>query len=1141
MLFNSRRPHLTAPTGKFRKQKGRAAARSRFLALAILIALATLLASGFGRSRAQNANESPDAAFAKKADKILKLVRRAATADRLPGDSANRRTAVEEMSDSVAIERRADGVVAIDVAVTLAGQDTSEVLAAGFPVASRIGDIATLSVEVDRLPDLAALASVRKISASDYRHPLNDRARQASGVDNSSGQRVVSQTGQGIVVGIIDTGIDFRHLDFTVPGSGGHQTRIKAMLDMTVYGSAAPDPNWNYTLPGQSAVIGHFYSEADINSSLQIAKPLDQNTDLIKERDKSGHGTHVAGTAAGNGLSSPTPGTYAGMAPDADLIIVKASRQNDGHDSFRVTDVINALEFVRQKAAEQGKPFVINLSLGSQGGPHDGTNPDERAIDALVNGGSGRAVCVAAGNEGDAGIHARATVPAGGTQTLDLNVNDGPEFVDLYQANSDRFSVTVTRPDGTVLGPVAFDVNGLAQLNGQASDQYLQIYNGLDDKGDADPNNDQPDVFLLFKPGAPNGAWKITLQDADSNANGSFDAWAEGADVSFSLAEQDNGSHLVASPGTSRAAITVGAFVTRSTTQPIGAAAPFTSPGPTADGRSKPDISAPGYYLYSARSTDIAVTNFGTIGTGANAPTDSTHYTGLAGTSMATPVTTGAIALLLQANPGMSSDQMKDALWLGANHDQFDSLGWNPWFGKGKLNIATAIESASGDGLIITGRVLDASQNPAAGVPLLLRYFDTSQHELKGQTNANGILTFKKLQKGLNYYIGQDTHPNSYYVVSPDGFQFFNLSSSQTATFSAQVRTYLVGGRVVDQFNNAVGGVAITRTRANSSQVLTTVTQPVGSFVFNEPATMGETITLTAAKPGLRLSPASIVFTLSGPPPGIEFTAAPANPIDVSDFFVKQQYLDFLNRPADQSGLDFWVGNFTPCGSNAQCIDAKRINVTAAFFLSIEFQDTGYLVERIYKAAYGDASGSSTFGGAHTLSVPIIRLNEFLPDTQAIGQGVIVGQGTWQLQIENNKQAFTAEFVQRPRFNTAFPNTLTAAQFVDKLNTNAGNPLSPAERDQLVSDLSTNAKTRAQVLRVVAEDPDLNSAESNRAFVLMQFFGYLRRNPNDAPDSDYTGYDFWLTKLNQFNGNFVNADMVKAFISSSEYRQRFGP
>jgi hypothetical protein len=118
---------------------------------------------------------------------------------------------------------------------------------------------------------------------------------------------------------------------------------------------------------------------------------------------------------------------------------------------------------------------------------------------------------------------------------------------------------------------------------------------------------------------------------------------------------------------------------------------------------------------------------------------------------------------------------------------------------------------------------------------------------------------------------------------------------------------------------------------------------------------------------------------------------------------------------------------------------------------------------------------------------------------------------------------------------------MTAAQFVDALNVNAGNPLSASERNQLVSDLSTNAKTRAQVLRAVAEDPDLSNAEFNRAFVLMQYFGYLRRNPNDPPDADYTGYDFWLTKLNQFNGNFQNAEMVKAFITSNEYRQRFGP
>jgi hypothetical protein len=265
------------------------------------------------------------------------------------------------------------------------------------------------------------------------------------------------------------------------------------------------------------------------------------------------------------------------------------------------------------------------------------------------------------------------------------------------------------------------------------------------------------------------------------------------------------------------------------------------------------------------------------------------------------------------------------------------------------------------------------------------------------------------------------------------------------------------------------------------------------------------------------------------------------NRIDLTDFFVKQHYLDFLNRQADQSGLNFWNGEIDNCTPKPQCTEIKRINVSAAFYLSIEFQDTGYLVERIYKAAYGDAIGNSTFGGAHQLSVPIVRLSEFLPDTQAIGQGVVVGVGNWQQQLETNKQAFTTEFVQRSRFTTALPFSMTSAEFVDKLNTNAGNPLSPAERNQLVNDLTTSAKTRAQVLRAVADDQDLNNAEFNRAFVLMQFFGYLRRNPNDPQDTDYTGYDFWLTKLNQFNGNFANAEMVKAFINSSEYRQRFGP
>jgi CubicO group peptidase (beta-lactamase class C family) len=263
------------------------------------------------------------------------------------------------------------------------------------------------------------------------------------------------------------------------------------------------------------------------------------------------------------------------------------------------------------------------------------------------------------------------------------------------------------------------------------------------------------------------------------------------------------------------------------------------------------------------------------------------------------------------------------------------------------------------------------------------------------------------------------------------------------------------------------------------------------------------------------------------------------NPIDFDSVFVRQHYQDFLNREPDQAGLEFWVNNIAACGPDEACREAKRINTSAAYFFAIEFQETGYLVERLYKTAYGDDTGISTFGGPHQIPVPIIRFNEFLPDTQALGRGVIVGEDGWRTVLENNKQAFTAQFVQSERFLASLPANMSPSAFVDKLNANTGGALSNSERDQLVNDLATGAKDRAQVLRAVAEDPELNTAEVNRAFVLMQYFGYLRRNPNGSPDSDFTGYDFWLNKLNQFNGNFVDAEMVKAFLDSEEYQARF--
>ncbi|MDX6559596.1 MAG: hypothetical protein QOF72_2645 [Blastocatellia bacterium] len=259
------------------------------------------------------------------------------------------------------------------------------------------------------------------------------------------------------------------------------------------------------------------------------------------------------------------------------------------------------------------------------------------------------------------------------------------------------------------------------------------------------------------------------------------------------------------------------------------------------------------------------------------------------------------------------------------------------------------------------------------------------------------------------------------------------------------------------------------------------------------------------------------------------------NPIDAATFFVRLHYLDFLNREPDQSGWDFWTNQLS-CGSDPQCVEVKRINASGAFFLSIEFQETGYLVYRMYKAAYGNMPNAP---------VPI-GLREFLPDTQEIGQGVVVNQTGWEQVLENNKQAFSSKFVQRSRFISAFPTSMTPAEFVDRLFTTAGVTPTPAEHNAAIAEFgsattSADGVARARALRDVAENSTFKIQEFNRAFVLMEYFGYLRRNPNDAPDADFSGYNFWLTKLNQFNGNFVNAELVKAFITSSEYRQRFGP
>jgi hypothetical protein len=207
----------------------------------------------------------------------------------------------------------------------------------------------------------------------------------------------------------------------------------------------------------------------------------------------------------------------------------------------------------------------------------------------------------------------------------------------------------------------------------------------------------------------------------------------------------------------------------------------------------------------------------------------------------------------------------------------------------------------------------------------------------------------------------------------------------------------------------------------------------------------------------------------------------------------------------------------------------KRIDTSAAFFFSIEFQETGFLVYRLYK---------TSFPASPTRPRGLPRLQEFVTDAQTIGNGVVVKQPNWPQVLEANTVAFINNFVTRAEFQQVYPAQLTPAQYVDSLNTLAGGALSTTERNALVDGLTGGQETRATVLRKIANDEDFRRSEFNRGFVLMQYFGYLRRNPDGPPDGNFSGYDFWLGKLTQFNGDYRAAEMVKAFIQSLEYKDR---
>ncbi|HEX7313823.1 MAG TPA: SBBP repeat-containing protein [Pyrinomonadaceae bacterium] len=452
----------------------------------------------------------------------------------------------------------------------------------------------------------------------------------------------------------------------------------------------------------------------------------------------------------------------------------------------------------------------------------------------------------------------------------------------------------------------------------------------------------------------------------------------------------------------------------------------------------------------------------------------------------------------------------------------------------------------------ISGRVVD--QIGLGGVTVTL----SGAQSMTTQTDPGGNYVFTGLTQGASYVV---TPSKANYRFTPASTAVNNLpATGQTADFTATPMTvrFVKNIHVVDE--NLVNSLKIDVVRGGDTSGAATVNYSTGPSASST-ASASDRADYTYAAGTLSFAPnettksftvllnddriqegwESFTVNLSDPvgailaPPATasvdirdnEFTTPTTNPIDESHIFVRQHYHDFLNREPDQAGIEFWTWEIEQCGANAQCREVRRVNVSAAFFISIEFQQTGYLVYKTYKAAFntGEALPQKTF----------------LKDTQQIGLGVVVGATDWEKTLEANKRAYMNAFVQRADFLTAYPLSMTAEQFVDALNANTGGALTQGERDALAASLGSGAATRAETLRAVAENAEFSRREFNRAFVLTQYYGYLRRGPSESPDTDFNGFNFWLGKLNEFNGNYIEAEMVKAFITSLEYRKRFGP
>ncbi|SCC37459.1 S8 family peptidase [Bacillus thuringiensis] len=476
--------------------------------------------------------------------------------------------------------------------------------------------------------------------------------------------------GQGVVVGIIDFGCDFIHKNFR---NQDGSTRI-----LNIWDQAAERIN------DSSIPYGRVFTREEINNALTSSKPyktlgypasesFPPNPDNPPGHE---HGTHVMDIAAGNGHGTGTPG----VAPNADLVFVELAASDipwGGRDVVASTlgdsaQLLDAVKFILDTAGE--RPCVINISLGTNGGPHDGTSLFEQSIDELLVEKSNRSIVISASNSYGDGIHASGVVSQGNSVDLHWQVNSRDSTfneLEIWYDGTDDFLVELITSNGESLGSVPLGENG-SILNNDG-ETLIFVANRK-----SDPNNHDNQIGIFLEKKLSPDTWTVRIHGTTVN-NGKFHAWIERDDsdefTQSSFIPPHDNTHTLGSLSCGHKSIVVGSYDAHDPDAPLSW---FSSAGPTKDGRQKPEISAPGHNVTAAAS--------GTVD----------GVTKKSGTSMSAPAVTGVIALILaeaqSKGINLTIDQLRDILMKTARKNPPEGERWNDRYGWGRIDASKAVE-----------------------------------------------------------------------------------------------------------------------------------------------------------------------------------------------------------------------------------------------------------------------------------------------------------------------------------------------------------------------------------------------------------------------------------------------------------------